>query len=302
MNALRNPHLLLTITVFIWGGNAVAGKFAVGHISPMVLTLSRWAIALAIVAAFAKPHMQRDWAAIRTHWVYLLLMGGIGYTAFNFFLYSALQYTSAINVALEQSAMPVVIFVLNYLIYRTGITWLQVCGYLLTLVGVIVTVSAGDPLALITGDGGTGVNRGDILMIGAALCYGGYSVALRSKPQMHWLSFLTCLVAGALLFSVFGVAFEYALGNAQMPTTLQGYLVALYAGIFPSLVAQGFFIAGVAALGANRAGLYINLVPVFAALLAVSLLSEKLQLFHAVAFVLVVGGIMIAQRNAKQAG
>ncbi len=295
MSIFKNPHLLLAITTFIWAGNAIAGKYAVGHVSPMMLTFFRWAIALAVISPFAVNHIKTDWAAIKANWIYLLLMGGFGYTAFNFFLYSGLQYTSAINVALEQSAMPVVIFVLNYLIYKTGITWLQVVGYLLTLIGVLVTVSAGDPFGMLTSQT-TGINRGDVLMLGAAICYGGYSVALRAKPDMHWISLLTSLVAGALLFSIVGVGVEYGSGNSTVPVTLQGILVCIYAGIFPSLVSQGFFIVGVGALGANRAGLYINLVPVFAALLAVSLLGEELHLFHALAFVLVVGGILLAQR------
>lgn len=297
MSLLRNPHLLLTITVFLWGGNAIAGKFAVDHVSPMVLTFARWTIALAIISVFARRHLINDRDMIRSNWLYLLLMGGFGYSAFNFFLYSGLQYTSAINVALEQSAMPVVIFILNYLIYRTGITMLQVAGFMLTIVGVLVTVTAGDPLSLLSPESEVAINRGDLFMAAAALCYGGYSVALRAKPDLHWLSLLTCLVTGALIFSLFGVGAEYAAGSAQFPITLQGLLVCLYAGIFPSLVSQGFFIAGVGALGANRAGLYINLVPVFAALLAVTLLNESLHIFHAVAFALVVGGILIAQRN-----
>ncbi|MEM9734733.1 MAG: DMT family transporter [Pseudomonadota bacterium] len=291
----KSPHMLLAITTFIWGGNAIAGKFAVGHISPMVLTMFRWGIALAIVAIIARPHLKADWPEMKANWLYLLLMGGFGYTAFNFCLYSALQYQTAVNVTLEQSAMPVVIFILNLVIYRIGIRWMQIVGYALTMIGVVVVVSAGDPLSLL-GENRPPLNRGDLYMLAAAIFYGGYSTALRSKPQMHWLSFLTALVAAALLFAMAGATFETAQGNALWPTTVQGVLVALFTGIFPSLVSQGFFIKGVEALGANMAGLYINLVPVFGALLAVAMLGESLHVFHAVAFVLVVGGITIAQR------
>ena len=297
MTLLRNPHLLLILTTLIWSGNAVAGKFAVGHVSPMILTVGRWGIALAIIAWIARDRLKQDWAVIRQNWIYLMLMGGFGYTAFNYCLYSALQYTSAINVTLEQSAMPVIIFVLNYLIYRTGVTWLQILGYAVTLIGVVVTVSAGMPFSLFNGNG-PDLNRGDLFMLAAAIFYGSYSVGLRAKPQMHWQSFLTALIAAALIFAIVGAVGEFLAGNAALPQTTQGYLVVLYAGIFPSLVAQGFFIKGVEAFGANIAGLYINLVPVFGALLAVLLLGETLYLFHAVAFVLVAGGIMIAQRNA----
>lgn len=293
---MSNPHLLLAVTAFIWGGNAVAGKFAVGHVSPMTLTCLRWAIALALASIFAHPHLRRDWSVIKKHWLYLMLMGGVGYTVFNFFLYSALKYTSPINVTLEQSAMPVVIFLVTYLVYRIGVRRLQLAGYALTVVGVLVVVSAGQPLAFIS-SGGSGLNRGDALMLGAALAYGGYSAFLRSKPDLHWLSFLTCLIAAALLFSIVGAVLELRFGDAIVPVTTQGWLVVFYAGIFPSLVSQGFFIRGVEKLGANTAGLYINLVPVSGALLSVLLLGDTLYFYHAIAFVLVVGGITLAQRS-----
>ena len=143
--------------------------------------------------------------------------------------------------------------------------------------------------------GREGINRGDVFMLIAALSYSGYSVALRSKPKMHWQSLLTSLIAGGLIFAMVGAIFEYQAGHSQFPQTMQGVLVVFYAGLFPYLISQGFFIKGVEALGANVAGLFINLVPVLGALLAVLLLNETLHLFHALAFVLVVGGIMVAQ-------
>ena len=295
---MRNSHLLLAATAVIWGGNAVAGKFAVGHVSPMILTCLRWAIALTLAIYFAYPHLRRDWPRIKKHWLYLLLMGGIGYTVFNFFLYSALKYTSPINVTLEQSAMPVVIFILTFLIYRIGVRGVQLAGYALTVIGVLVVVSVGEPLAFLA-SGGEGLNRGDVLMLGAALAYGGYSAFLRSKPELHWLSFLTCLIAAALVFSIVGAAIEIRFGDPIPPVTTQGWLVVLYAGILPSLVAQGFFIQGVEKLGANTAGLYINLVPVSGALLSVLLLGDTLYFYHAIAFVLVVGGITLAQQLGR---
>lgn len=294
LSRFQLPHLLLAITALMWSGNAIAGKFAIGHISPMMLTMGRWSVALLVMVCIGRKYLRHDWATICENWLYLLLMGGFGYTVFNFCLYSGVQYISAINVTLEQSAMPIFIFVLNFIIYRTGITWLQLAGFLATLLGVLITVSAGDPFGMLA-RGREGINRGDVFMLIAALSYSGYSVALRSKPKMHWQSLLTSLIAGGLIFAMVGAIFEYQAGNSQFPQTMQGVLVVLYAGLFPSLISQGFFIKGVEALGANVAGLFINLVPVFGALLAVILLNETLHLFHALAFVLVVGGIMIAQ-------
>ena len=194
--------------------------------------------------------------------------------------------------------MPFFIFAISFLIYRTGITALQIIGYALTVIGVIVTATNGDPLALFKGSGG--FNRGDLIMLGGGLFYAAYSVGLRAKPQIHWQSFLAALIAGGVVFALFGLIFEAARGNMEWPSTAQGAAVVLYAGIFPSLVSQGFFLVGVNALGANRAGIFINLVPVFAAILSVILLDETLRTYHAVAFLLVAGGVLIAQRGTAK--
>lgn len=289
---------MLTITVMLWAGNAVAGKFAIGHISPMVLTLSRWVIALCIITIIGRHHIRSDWPIIRDNWLYFLLMGGFGFMGFNFALYLSLHYTSAINVTIEQTAMPLLIFLFNFVFYRVGIRWLQVFGYTFTVVGVVVVATYGQPWILIT-EGAAGVNRGDLIMLVGSLFYAAYSVALRSKPDIHWQSNLAALIAGGVIFSLFGLAYEGYADDLIWPHSWQGYAAAIYAGTLPSLVSQGFFMAGVATLGANRAGLYINLVPVFAALFAVILLGETLFTFHAIAFLLVVGGVLIAQRASK---
>ena len=296
-NALKNPYLLLTITALFWGGNAIAGKFAIGHVSPMVLTFGRWAVALVVIGFIGRKHIASDFEKMRARWVYLLMMGGFGYTAFNFALYTALPYTSAINITIEQTAMPFFIFVISYLVYRTQIGLLQIFGYGLTVIGVIITATNGTPLALL--EGTSGLNRGDLIMLGGGLFYAAYSVGLRAKPDIHWQSLLAALVAGGVVFAAVGLLYELTRGELVVPTTIQGMAVVAYAGIFPSLVSQGFFLAGVAAIGANRAGIFINLVPVFAAILSVMMLGETLYAYHALAFVLVAGGVLIAQRGTR---
>ena len=300
-NWMRNPHFLLTITALGWAGNAIAGKFAVGHVSPMALSLTRWVVAFTIIFILGHKYIRKDWQVLNQNWVYFLLMGGFGYTVFNFCMYSALIYTSAVNVTIEQTSMPLLIFAMNFVLYRTGITWLQMAGYFLTFVGVVITATHGQPFEwFATGSGS--FNRGDIIMLIGALFYAGYSVGLRSKPDVHFISMLAALIAGGIVFAVFGVVYEGLRGGLQLPTTLQGMLTGLYAGIIPSLVSQGCFMIGVTALGANRAGLYINLVPVFAAILVILLLDEAVYLYHGVAFLLVVGGVLLSQRERQSAG
>jgi len=299
LSMFRNPHVLLTITALGWAGNAVAGKFAIGHISPMALTSMRWVIAFILISIIGWKHIRNDWPVIRKNWLYLLLMGGFGYTGFNFCLYTGVIYTSAVNITIEQTAMPLLIFAMNFVLYRTGVTWIQTLGYVLTLIGVLITATNGAPLELFS-SGVSGLNRGDVIMLIGCLFYAGYSVGLRSKPDIHFQSFLASLIAGGVIFSIFGLMFEFSSGDLMLPVTLQGMLAGIYAGVIPSLVSQGFFMIGVAALGANRAALYINLVPVFAALLVVLLLDEPVYLYHAVAFGIVVLGVLLSQRVAKQ--
>ena len=295
LRTLDQPHLLLTLTALIWAGNAIAGRFADGHVSPMWLTFGRWAIAVAITGAIAHREIVRDLPVIRRHLPYLFAMGATGYTLFNYFLYSALTHTTAITVAIWQSAMPLFIFAMGYVAFRTPTRAAQVAGFALTAAGVATVAAKGDVAALLAGE--VGANWGDVLMVGAVVSYAGYSVALKAKPKLGALSFLFCMMTAALVVAAAGLALEAARGASRFPADAQGWAVVVYAGIFPSIVAQAFFIRGVEGLGANAAGLFINLVPVLTAVLAIALLGEALHLHHAVAFALVVGGVLLAGRG-----
>ncbi len=271
------------------------GKFAVGHISPMVLTFARWLLAFIIIAIMAHHHVRTDWPAIRRNLFFLMSMGTTGYTGFNVLLYSALHHTTAINVAIEQSAMPLMIFLGNLVIFRQRFGWAQIAGFNLTLLGVALVVTNGALLRLAS----QSLNRGDVMMFFAALLYSGYSIGLRNRPEMHWLSLLFAMFAGALLSSLLAMMWEINAGLAIYPTTPIGYIAVIFTGLFASIIAQAAYIEGVAKLGANSAGIYINLLPVFAAILAVLLLGETLGSHHAVALMLVVGGITLVQRKPR---
>jgi drug/metabolite transporter (DMT)-like permease len=292
-----NATLLLTLTMLFWGGNAVAGKFAVGEVSPFILTAARWLLAAAILLFIARNQLRRDWPAIRNRLPYLFMLGAFGFAIFNVMLYSSLNYTTAINVTILQSAMPMMVFILNFLVFRTRLHWAQVFGYTVTLAGVVLTASAGD----ITQLAGFSLNKGDILMLLATFVYAAYSVALRSRPNIHWLSFITILVCSASLTSLVVATVEIADGSAIWPTSFTAWAVILYTTIFPSIIGQVFFARGVELFGSNRAGIFVNLVPIFGSILAVLLLGEQFHLYHGVALALVIGGITIAQNLTPKA-
>ena len=287
-------YVLLTLTALIWAGNAVAGKWAVGQVSPLALTSLRWLVACVVLLPFAARPFAREWRLLLPSWRRILLMGGCGYTAFNAFFYVAGTHTSATNLALIQGAIPVIVLVCSFLAYRTPIGLFQGLGVLVTLLGVAVASTHGDLEVLRT----LAFNRGDFFMLVACLLYAGYTVALRGRPAVSGLTFFTAMAAAALLTSLPLLAAEWASGRLIWPTP-EGWAIVAYVGLGPSLISQLFFIRGVELIGPNRAGMFVNLIPVFGALLAVALIGEPFRLDNAVALALVLGGIFVAERLGR---
>lgn len=291
------PYVLLLFTALFWGGNAVAGKIAVGHISPLTLTCLRWLLAMAIVLPFAWPHLRRDWAAIRPRLPLLILLGAVGFTLFNNLMYTALNYTSAVNVAIVQAAMPLMVFLMNFAFYRIATTPVQLGGFALTFIGVAIIAGRGEWQVIAE----LAFNLGDVIMLSAMLCYGFYTVMLRNKPQMHWLSFIAVLGTSALVTSIFAALWEWHAGHGIWPDAT-GWGTVLYTAIFPAILSQVFWMRGIELIGSNRAGLFINIVPIFGSLLAVALLGEAFRSWHAIALALILGGVWVSQRQPAATG
>jgi len=288
--------VMLVLTTLFWGGNAVAGKIAVGEVSPLLLTWFRWTIAAVVVTLLARQRLLQDWPVIRSRLPYLATMGALGFTVFNGLLYTGLTTTTAINATIIQAAMPMFIFALNFVVFRTSARPLQIIGYALTLLGVAVAAGQGSLTALAD----LALVPGDILIIGASVIYASYTVALAKKPAMHWQSFLVALLATASIAALPLVAIEAMTTTFVLPATPTAWTVIAYTAIFPSILAQAFFIRGNEILGSNTAGLFLNLIPIMGTLLSVLLLGERFQLFHAAALALVLGGIAMAQASADK--
>lgn len=268
----------------------MVGKLAVGHVSPMVLNFSRWTIALIIICSISVPQLKKDWPELKRHWLLLLGYGAIGYTAFNGFLYTALKYTSAVNGAIEQGGIPVLIFILNFLLFRIPVSAIQILGFAISFVGVALTATRGDLDVLLS----LALNFGDALLLLAVAAYAIYTIALRWKPAIHWKSLMAASALGGALTGLPLVLWEEVNGTMILPD-LAGLGMIAYAALFPSLISQVFYVLGVEGIGANRAGLFINLVPVFGTLLSLAVIGEALQPLHLIALSLVLGGIAIAE-------
>jgi drug/metabolite transporter (DMT)-like permease len=296
---LHHPYLLLTLAPLFWGGNMVAAKLAVGVIPPFVLLAARFVAALVLVMPFAWPHLRAEMATLRRSWGWLLFYGAIGFAAFNACLYAGSQFTTAINSSIEQASIPVFVLIGNFLFFRVRGRPLQIVGLLVTILGVALVATHGD-LAAVTS---FTFNVGDLLVLLACLIYAAFTLTLKFRPAIHWLSFLGATMIGAVIGALAFLLLAgggFAALSVLRTTPPEGWAIIAYVAVLPSLVSQMLFVEGVTLIGANRASLFNNLIPVFGTVLSVLILGESLEPYHIAAAVIVVAGIVMAEFAARR--
>lgn len=289
-----SPYLLLTLTPFFWACNWIVGRGLYTQMPPMAMTFYRWLFALLILAPFALPHVRREWKLVRRNLRPLLLLGVIGIGTHNALTYLGLNYTTAINGVMLNSFIPVMIIALSWIILGQRLTPLQLGGVAVSLCGVLAILSGGslEKLASLS------LNRGDMFIVAAMLMWSVYTIGLRWRPAgLHTLTFLfviACVGDLAVLPLYLG---EMALG-ARMTFSWLSLAALLAVALFSSVLAYIFWNRGVEQVGANVAGLFVHLMPVFGTLLAWLLLDERLRLFHVAGMALILTGIYVTSRSA----
>jgi len=291
---IKAAYLLLLLPPLFWAGNTVLARGIIDLIPPVAMAFWRWTLALTILAPFTWKQLRRDWPLIRQNWKITFLISFFGISSFNTLLYIAARSTTALNIALIQSVMPAIIVGLSYLFYRDRIGQRQFIAVHLCIAGAIIMVFRGDLTRLQQMNFVTG----DLLMLLAVCFYALYSVLLRKRPQVHPLSFLTVtfVVGVASLFPLY--LWEL---NATGPLALnrQVLLSLLYVALCPSILAYLFWTRGIEQIGVNKAGLYINLIPLFASLMAIFFLDEHFQRYHLYGILMIVSGLLLFNWPAK---
>lgn len=291
------PYLVLAVAPLCWAGNIVLARGVAELIAPVAFAFFRWTLATLVILPLALRQAAQDRREIRRGWKRLSLLALLGIAGFNTLLYAAVHTTTAINGALIQTSMPAVIVLLGLLFHRETVTRLQLAGVLLCVAGAAAIVLRGDAARL----GELDVVPGDFLMAVAVVLYALYSTLLRRRPPIHPLSLLaaTFFLGAAALLPAFLV--ECALRGFP---AIDGRvaLSVLYVALFPSIVAYFCWNRGVDRLGPNRAGLFINLIPVFAALLSMGLLGERIQGFHLAGMGLIACGMALFYRRGAPDG
>lgn len=287
----QRPMALLVLTMVMWAGNAIAGQLARGEITPIQLVLARWVgVTLLLWPLFGR-QVIAHWPAVRPRIWPIVGMAVAGFTGFNTLFYLASLETSAVNTGILQGSIPVFVLIGALVVHGTRIGALQAAGVAVTLVGVALVATRGAPHALIAME----MNRGDMIMLFACTLYSFYAVMLASRPPVPGTVFFTVLAVIAAAVAIPPALAEALLAQDYRLPSPEGWLITAYVVIFPSCLAQLTFLRGVDLIGPGRAGVYTNLVPVFAAAMAVGLLGQAFEAYHAVALVAVIGGIALAQ-------
>ncbi|MAK17456.1 MAG: EamA family transporter [SAR116 cluster bacterium] len=284
------------MAMLMWAGHTIAARLSVGEMSPMVMMGLRWFACLAILAFIFRRQIGAEWPRVRARLGWVMLMGGGGMAGFTFFFILAAQHTTAVNLGITQSSVPAIVMLLSLAVFGIRIGMMQLVGLAVSFLGVAVLVTKGSLAVLLA----LRFNTGDLLMLIACVCYAGYTVGLSRRLEMSPALLLTFFSIPASMVFALSMGVEYWAGTMQMPGA-KGLAIVAYCAIFPSMLAQICFMRGVELAGANRAGFYLNLIPIFAALMAVFILSEKLYSYHAASALMVLGGIYLAERHRTAA-
>jgi len=283
--------VLLALAALGWGGNTIAARLAVNELSPMFLVSARWLIVASIVLTLYNRQIIKTLYDLRRCWFWLIMMG-FGLSGFNIMFYLAAYSTSAINLGLIQSTIPAVIMAMGLIVLRTPVTLLQLTGLIVAMGGAMVVISKGSLAVIIS----LTFNHGDLIMLVGCCCYAGYTLGLTRRPPVDSIIMMGVLAIFALLASLPFTIAEAVMGGFFF-TGGESWLVLLYVAIVPSFLSQVWFMIGVDKIGSSKAGMFTNLVPVFSALLGVSILRETLGFYHLLSLGLVFTGLYIAQRR-----
>ncbi|MGH8765004.1 MAG: DMT family transporter [Burkholderiales bacterium] len=285
-----SAFLLLALANLLWSGNWIAGRALRGSFEPVTLNFLRWVVAIAVLAPFALPALRGKWPLIRRNAGILLLLAFTGVALFQSLVYLGLRSTAAVNAVLLNSSLPMFILACSWLIERERASPRQVAGMLISLAGILVILSRGDPAALLHLD----VHAGDGWVLLAMPVWGIYSVLLKRRPpELGGLELLFVISVAGMLMLLPVAAFETVLHPPRWPAPAE-IAGVLYMGIAASVLAFFFWNRGVAVVGANAAGFTIHLLPAFATILAIVFLGEAFAGFHAAGIATIIAGVLLA--------
>jgi drug/metabolite transporter (DMT)-like permease len=287
-------YLLLPLAAASWAGNHVLARAVGGHVPPASLAVARWIIVALAVLPFALVRLRADWREIKRRPGLMVLFAVTGGGAFGTLQFTALHFTTALNMGVVGSVAPAFIVAASFILFRDRLTAAQLFGVLVSLSGVVAIVSRLDPGRL----AGFSFNGGDLIIIANMVLWAIYSACLRLRPAIHPMTFILSMAVISGFGNLPFAALEHAFGYRLQATELTMW-TALYAAFVTTLLAYAAWNRGVDIVGAPRAGAFLHTVPLFSALLATTLLGETIEPYHILGFALILAGVSLAARPSE---
>tara|TARA_B100000989_G_C19513880_1_gene460578 strand:- start:981 stop:1880 length:900 start_codon:yes stop_codon:yes gene_type:complete len=299
LNKNNLAYLLLILTTIFWSGNFIVGKAAsIYQIPPFTLNFYRWFFAGLILLPFTYKEIIKKKKYIFDNIGLFIILGITSITIFNSVVYYSLYYTQVITGVLMISTIPVWIIFISSLLKIEKTNYYQIIGVILSLIGVISIITKIDIELIKNLD----FNKGDVSMIIAMFSWAIFSILLKKqKHQISQISLLQVIIVCGLLFLIPIYIGEFFLGSA-LKLNKPFYLTLTYVVFFPGLLAFFFWIKGISIIGANRAGIFLHLMPIIGAIMAMVIFNEKFMYYHLLGAIFIIAGITLSNKKIKNYG
>ena len=293
-NKNYSAYLFLVLATFCWSGNFIVGKFAtVYEIPPLTLNVFRWISVWFILIPFTYKEIFENLPYIKKNWLVISFMGVITISTFNSVVYFALNYTQVINAVLMLSAIPAATIVLSSLMKIEETNIFQLLGLVLSIIGIGSFISNGDIQKIISLD----FNKGDMWMLVCVITWSLYSTLLKKNNfKLSQFTLIQLMVSVGILFLIPQFFYEKSIG-LELSLDKNFILILIYVAIFPAIAAYYFWQKGIEIIGPNRASMFIQLMPLFSAVMAIIIFKEKFELYHFVGAIFILSGIYLSNRK-----
>ena len=289
--------MLVCATLF-WSGNFIVGKFAfLENIPPLSLVFYRWSLVWLILLPFTFKEILKHKNIIFNNLPILFFLGFTSVGLFNSFTYLSLIHTQVINSTLFNTAIPAVIILLCFLFKIEKTNKFQILGLIISVLGILSIITKLDIKIFLS----LNFNKGDIIMIGGVITWGIYSTLLKKKKFTLPLLTLVHVICTFGLICVFPQFFyEFSQGQfIEFNTNL--FYILIFLALFPSIGSYYCWAGAVSIIGANRAGIFLSLIPLFSTIMAIAFYKEQFQFFHLIGAILIIIGLFLSNKEIKNA-
>ena len=296
MSKKYSAYIFLVLAALFWSGNFIVGKFAtLFQIPPLTLNVYRWIAVWFILMPFTYKEINQNLPYIKRNWLVISFMGVITISTFNSVVYYALNYTQVINAVLVLAAIPAATIIFSTLMNIEKTNIFQLLGLVLSILGIASIISNGDIQKISS----LNFNKGDLWMLVCVITWALYSTLLKkNKFKFSQFTLIQLMVSAGLVFLIPQLFYEKSIG-LEVNFNKAFFLILFYVVVFPAIAAYYFWQKGIELIGPNRATMFIQLMPLFSAVMAIIIFKEKFEIYHFVGAAFIVSGIYLSNKKTN---